>query len=100
MLTTTRAWRSLGSFTEATMTNPDDLRKRFEKIATDGYVWCDGEYADGLAAVAAPILDPNRRPIGAIHVHGPAYRFPPGGEADAIAAMVVDKTRLITDQVG
>jgi len=92
--------RPLRSFTNTTMTDPNDLARRFEKIVADGYVWCKGEYADGLTAVAAPILDPTRGPIGAIHVHGPSYRFPPDGERDAIAALVVEKAQLITDQLG
>jgi len=92
--------RPLKSFTDTTMTDPDDLRRRFAKIVADGYVWCDAEYVDGLIAVAAPILNSGGRPVGAIHVHGPSYRFPPDGERDGVAALVVEKAQSITDQLG
>ena len=91
--------RSLTSFTESTMTDHEDLRKRFVKISADGYGWCEGEYVDELRAVAAPVFDGRGRPIAAIHIHGPAYRFPGDGQADAVAAMAVEKAQLITDQL-
>lgn len=90
---------SLTSFTQNTMTDRDDLRRRFADISRVGYVWCDAEYVEGLKAVAAPILNARGIPIAAIHIHGPSYRFPQVGQDDEIAAMVVDKARLITDQI-
>ena len=91
--------RPIKSFTDTTMTDPDDLRRRFTKIVADGYVWCEAEYVDGLRAVAAPILGPTGEPIAAIHVHGPSYRFPPDDEWESVAAVVVEKAQLISDQV-
>jgi DNA-binding IclR family transcriptional regulator len=38
--------------------------------------------------VAAPVHDGQRRLVGAITVHGPAYRFPSTGEGDRIGAAV------------
>lgn len=87
----------LERFTDATMTDPGELRARMAHIRSDGFAWCQADYVEGLTAVAAPIFNPERRPIGAIHVHGPTFRFPPDGKRDEIAAMVVDKTRLVFD---
>jgi DNA-binding IclR family transcriptional regulator len=84
-------------FTDATMTDPDDLRARLARIRLDGFAWCQADYVEGLSAVAAPILDASGRPTGAIHVHGPSFRFPPDGRRDEIAALVVDKARLVSE---
>ncbi len=84
-------------FTDATMTDPDDLRARLAQIRLDGFAWCNADYVEGLSAVAAPILDTAGRPTGAIHVHGPSFRFPPDAQRDEIAALVVDKARLVSD---
>ena len=39
-------------------------------------------------SVAAPIADASGEVIAAVHVHGPSYRFPPEGQADAIGETV------------
>jgi DNA-binding IclR family transcriptional regulator len=48
------------------------------------------EFAEGINSVAAPVLADGHRALGAIHVHGPTYRFPADGRADSIAALVMD----------
>jgi DNA-binding IclR family transcriptional regulator len=86
-------------FTDATMTDPDELRARMAEIRAAGYAWCQADYVEGLTAVAAPILDGEGRPVGALHVHGPTFRFPPEGKREEIAALVADKARLVSDPV-
>ena len=44
---------------------------------------------EGIDSVAAPVRDPRGKAIAAIHVHGPAYRFPPPGGEDRVAGAVV-----------
>ena len=74
--------RPLERFTDRTMTDPADLRARLQRIQLDGHAWTNGEYADGIASVAAGIADTRGEIVAAIHVHGPSYRFPaPGSEA-------------------
>lgn len=92
--------RDLERFTATTMTDPDLLRERFRRVRAEGHVWCHGEYVPDLTAVAAPVLDATGRPVAAIHVHGPSYRFPPDGEADTIASLVRDKAHVMSEQVG
>lgn len=84
-------------FTDATVTDPEALRRRLGQIRSSGSAWCTADYVEGLTAVAAPILDEAGRPIGALHVHGPTFRFPQDGKGEKIAALVVEKAHLVSD---
>lgn len=91
--------KPLRRYTDATVTDPEAVRKRLATIRTTGHAWGREEFVEGINAVAAPILDPAGRPRGAIHVHGPAYRFPPRRGRAHVAALVAEKARLITEQL-
>ncbi len=73
--------------TERTMTDPSALRLRLEAVRADGVAWVIDELIDGLSSVAAPLRDTEGRVIGAIHVHGPSFRFP-GAKTATITAKV------------
>jgi DNA-binding IclR family transcriptional regulator len=88
--------RPLPAFTLRTVTDPRALRERLARIRGEGSCWAHEEFAEGLSSVAAPVRDRNGRIIGAVHVHGPTYRFPPRGEADRIAAEVRLTARLLS----
>jgi DNA-binding IclR family transcriptional regulator len=89
----------LERFTERTMTDPADLRARLQRIQLDGYAWTNGEYAEGIASVAAGIADGSGEVVAAIHVHGPAYRFPVGGSEARIAELVVDAAARVSGRL-
>jgi len=91
--------RPLPRFTEKTTTDPDELRARLATAKRDGWVWVHEELVEGLHAVAAPILD-RGRPRGALHIHGPAFRFPPPKRADAIGHLVADRAAVVSSQLG
>lgn len=78
----------LERFTDGTMTDPDELRSRLRRVQLDGFAWTNGEYAAGIASVAAPIADASGEAVAAIHVHGPAYRFPAAGREAALGLQV------------
>lgn len=82
--------RPLESYTPHTVTDPALIKKRLEEIRDTGHCWIFEEFAEGITSVAAPVLNREGRVLGAIHVHGPAYRFPPPGRADNIARKVMD----------
>ena len=74
--------RELEAFTPRTLTAPDALRERLARVRIDGYAWVHEEFAEGLSSVAAGLADATGVLAAAVHVHGPAYRFPQGREAE------------------
>jgi DNA-binding IclR family transcriptional regulator len=71
-----------------TLTDAAAIRSRLAEIAAKGYAWAFEELVDGLNSVAAPVRDAGGRVVGAIHAHGPAYRFPGDADADALGRFV------------
>lgn len=84
------AERDLRAFTPRTITSPATLRRRLAEARETGVAWGREEFAEGINSVAAPVRDAEGKALAAIHVHGPAYRFPPAGAAERIAALVRD----------
>jgi IclR family acetate operon transcriptional repressor len=75
-----------------TEVDPVRLRERIARARADGYAWTRDEAAEGIASCAAAVADPSGEVIAAVHVHGPAYRFPaPDDDVTraAIGALVV-----------
>jgi DNA-binding IclR family transcriptional regulator len=86
----------LERFTDRTMTDPAQLRTRLQRIQIEGRAWTNGEYAEGIASVAAAIADADGEVVAAVHVHGPSYRFPPPGRDAALGTQVVTAATRIT----
>lgn len=82
--------RPLNAYTDATLTEPEDLLKRLKTAHEDGYVWAYEELTEGLNSVATAVHDSRGRLVGAIHVHGPAYRFPAPGTSEQTGEMLVE----------
>jgi IclR family transcriptional regulator, acetate operon repressor len=82
--------RPLASFTPHTINDPVRIRSRLEEIRKAGHCWIHEEFAEGINSVAAPVFASGHRALGSIHVHGPAYRFPPPGRSAEIGAMVIE----------
>jgi DNA-binding IclR family transcriptional regulator len=80
--------RPLERFTDRTMTDPSPLRARLQRIQLEGYAWTNGEYAEGIASVAAGIADAGGEIVAAVHVHGPSYRFPTAGRETTLGLQV------------
>jgi DNA-binding IclR family transcriptional regulator len=81
---------ALVALTRLTLTDPAALRARLAEVRQAGFAWGLGEFAEGIDSVAAPIRDARGKAIAAIHVHGPAYRFPKAGDEARVAEAVVD----------
>jgi len=75
--------RELERMTPNTVTDPDQIRSRLAEIRTTGFVWVFEEFVEGINSVASPVLERDGLITAAIHVHGPAYRFP--GDHDQVA---------------
>lgn len=82
--------RPLNAYTDATLTEPEDLRKRLARVHEDGYVWAYEELTEGLNSVATALRDTRGRLVGAIHVHGPAYRFPATGTTEETGRLLLE----------
>jgi DNA-binding IclR family transcriptional regulator len=82
--------RGLERLTTRTIVRPAALRRRLAEARAHGYAWGFEEFADGINSVAAPVRDARGRAIAAVHVHGPAYRFPVAGDEERVARLVVE----------
>lgn len=89
----------LEDFTDNTMTDPSKLLSRFEQIRSDGYVWVFQEFTDDINSVAAPISDSSGRTSYALHIHGPAYRFPGDIDQDELGQRLVATAQRIEAQL-
>ena len=86
----------LERFTARTLIDPAALRERIRRVQLDGVAGTRVEYAEGITSVAGPVADADGEVIAAVHVHGPAYRFPPAGREAAIAAAVAETANRIS----
>ncbi len=77
------------SFTAATITTEHAMRDRMDLFRERGYTWVMEEFVEGLNSVAAPVKNDAGKVIAAIHVYGPAYRFPIDGTQSTIGEQVV-----------
>ena len=75
--------------TPQTVIDPEQLRARLVDVTISGYAWGLEEYAEGINSVAAPVRDAAGHAVAAIHVHGPAYRFPARGSEEGATDAVV-----------
>ena len=84
---------------DRTMTDPEAIRRRLAEVAQVGSVWVYGELSADLNSVAAPVLGPGGDVVAGLHVHGPSFRYPATGRADAIAALVRDMAARLSAQL-
>jgi DNA-binding IclR family transcriptional regulator len=68
---------TLHRFTEATITNPEDLIRELEEIRHQSYGFDRGEHEHEVRCVAAPIFDMKGEVVAALSVSGPAGRMEP-----------------------
>ncbi len=62
-------------FTPNTPASPEALLANLERTRAAGFAVSEREYEDEINAVAAPIFDLGRLPVGSLAVVGPAYRL-------------------------
>ena len=92
--------RPLEAYTPSTVVDPAAIEQRLKSVRDVGHCWIYEEFAEGINSVAAPVLADGLGALGAIHVHGPAYRFPSDGTADAIAAVVTEAATRFSSRAG
>lgn len=83
--------RPLERSTANTLVDAEQIQARLIDIRDLGYAWGKEEFVGGINSVAAPVVDHAGRMMAAIHVHGPAFRFPQPGHDDEIGTLVRDE---------
>jgi DNA-binding IclR family transcriptional regulator len=87
----------LAAFTALTITDGPALLQRLERVRKVGWAWALEEFAEGLNSVAAAVRTADGKIVAAVHVYGPASRFPGERSADDVGTMVkasAEKIRL------
>lgn len=79
--------RGLERFTETTVTDPDALKADLAEIRRRGYSVNHGRNRPDICAIGAPILDSTGRPVGAVCITMPAFRFDAHRQAEWGAAV-------------
>ncbi len=75
--------RNLEAPMPASVTEPAALRAQLDQVREVGFAWTSETLVAGLTSIAAPLVNNSGELVAAIHVQGPAYRFP-GGRAQEI----------------
>lgn len=86
---------SLQQFTAHTVADAAALHSRLELVRRDGYAWALEEFAEGMNSVAAAVRNVDGKVIAALHVYGPASRFPGDRDRTELGALV----RAATDNI-
>jgi len=92
--------RDLENLTANTITDPAVIRDRLRLIRARGWLWTVDEYASGVTTVAAAIRDASGSAVGSLHVYGPGYRFPAGGDEDDVGRAVLERAAAISSVLG
>lgn len=91
--------RELATSTPRSIVDPTRIRSRLKAIRRDGFCWMFEEFDEQLNSVAAPVVNPKGETVAALHVHGPAYRFPGDHSPGAIAELVRDAADRLAKQL-
>lgn len=81
----------LPRYAEATIVDPGAMRSELERVRSRGFAVADQSWRRGVGAVAAALVGPDGRPVGALALSVPVQRFDAGrarvlGPAVATAA--------------
>ena len=89
----------LARCTPWTMTDSGELRDRLEQIRSIGYAWVYEEFAEELNSVAAPVFENGGSVEAALHIHGPAYRFPNPDDTHDLGMAVLEAASRLSMQL-
>jgi len=91
--------RKLDRYTPNTVVNKAEIMKRLEKIKEEGFCWCLEEFSEGINSIASPILAENGNVMGALHIHGPSYRFPSDSMKKIVSDLLVTQTEKMCKEL-
>lgn len=90
--------QGLDQLTTNTVISRADLYERLQQARSAGYAWGYEEFAEGINSVAAPVYSASGVEA-AIHVHGPAYRFPDPDSTHDLGLLVAEAAALLSAQL-
>lgn len=91
--------RELQRSTKNSVIAPDAIRARVDEVRRQGYVWFHQEFDESICSVASPVWAQDRSVVAAIHVHGPAYRFPGDSDECEIGRLVHETAQRLAGQL-
>jgi sugar lactone lactonase YvrE/DNA-binding IclR family transcriptional regulator len=89
----------LERLTPHTIADFNELFSQLDLTKARGYAVSIDEQNVGISSVAAPILDHEAKPLGAIGVIGPSFRLPPE-RLHALGRDVIEAARRISGNIG
>ncbi len=91
--------KPLPRYTRRSVTDADAIRARLAEIRELGFAWVYAEFDESINSVAAPVHNAAGQILAAIHVHGPAYRFPAPDTAEAIGLTIREAAEKLSAQL-
>ncbi|NRQ38647.1 IclR family transcriptional regulator [Nonomuraea sp. NN258] len=91
--------RPLDRFTDATVTEPEQLRRRLAEIRARGYAVTRGELDPDVLGIAAPVRGQDDLVVGAISIAALSHRVPEEqepGVADAVLKAAAELSAQVT----
>ncbi|ARQ71630.1 IclR family transcriptional regulator [Streptomyces marincola] len=89
------------AITEQTVTDPAAFERDLERVRSRGWASETGETWEGVASIAAPIMDRRRMPVGAVGITGAEERVcPDGALSPRLIAAVRDCARAVSRDLG
>ena len=92
--------RKLDRYTPGSVTDPRLIRERIERVRDEDVSWMEEEFAEGISSVAAPLFNAAGVVVGALHSHGPTYRFPDEALRDIISGRMCSTAQAISAALG
>lgn len=85
--------------TQYTLDTPEAFFEDLGRVRERGFALDEQEQEEGINAVAAPIVDPDGRPIASVAIAGPAYRLPHERLIE-IGSSVLASSRDLSREIG
>ena len=89
----------LAAYTAETITDAGQLEQQLQEILDQGYATTEGEYEDGLNAVAVPVRDARGMVVAALSASGPSYRLT-ADRMEEQASLMKDAGERISQRLG
>jgi IclR family KDG regulon transcriptional repressor len=87
------------SYTENTVTHPDELRRQLTLFRQQGYAYDDEEYEVGIRAVAVPIFNHQEKVVAALGMPSPTSRMT-SDRIPEIAKNLIEAGEAISHKLG